>query len=313
MTVRHLLRHGVVASAATLLLAGCGSSSQTFPDAHLVPEEPGFYAVHNNQLMKRLDGDREWESETWKWRSDLPADVEFVVYDANIKNSGKPKHELVRLHRVGWLRSEIDADGNIQPIVKGNRWVVPETEVTRVPLTVDNVAGRADVIRATPGKPLSDGLYSLQLRSGRGSKNSRIGVNWPALDHDKYAGRNCFDRYAGLQGERLRPCGRQHEFMMARDLRLHLVKPRRQTVNGVDRMVVQGVLANSGKDPRQVPPLTGELKDGNGQVIKTWRFIPEADSLAPGESVSFETVVESPPPDTKTVTVNFGRTMTSER
>lgn len=311
MKIGHLLRYGASVPAAALLLAGCSSSSYEYPDAHLVPEKPGLYAVRNDEL-KRLDGDREWENETWKWRSDLPSNVEFVVYDPSIKRDDTSADDTVNLYRVGWLRSEIGADGSIQPIVKGSRWVVPEADVTRVPLAIDHVAGREDVIRATPRESLSEGLYSLQIRSDRVSKNARVGVDWPALNHDDYAASHCFDRYRGMGEGQLRPCGRQHELLLGRDLQLHLVKPYRQTVNGVDQMVIQGVLANSGKQPRRVPPLTAELKDDTGQIIKSWRFVPEADQLAPGESVSFETVVNAPPSGTKTVTVNLGRTMTSE-
>lgn len=312
MVMNNLLRFGAFASATTLFLAGCGSSSyERSADAHLVPDEPGIYAVVEDDRLRRLNGDREWENETWAWRSNLPRDVEFVVYDPNMPADAS-KQQGVSLHRVGWLRSEIDSTGDIRPIVRGSRWVVPETKASSVPLVIDNVAGRQDVVRATPRQSLDDGLYSLQLRAPRVSQNARIGVNWSSMDHDRYAARNCVDRYLGTDGDRLRPCGRQHEFLMGKDLQLHLVKPYRKTVDGVDRMVIQGVLANDGKQSRRVPPLTAELKNSAGQVIKTWRFVPEADRLAPGESVSFETMVEAPPAETETVTVNFGRTMTSE-
>lgn len=306
MLSKSLLRTQAIPVVASLFVAACGSSTVD-PEAYLIPDEPGLYAVRDGEL-KRLNGNREWETETWSWRSRLSSDAEFVASHPSLAQTNGGG---VGLYKVGWVRSDISADGEIQPIVKGSRWAVAKTQEFEVPLMLDRVAGRADVIHAVPRQPLEDGLYSLQLRAGATSKNARIGINWPQLDHDRYAAKQCVDRYREAQGPQLRACDQQHQLLLGKNLRVHLVKPTREIVDGTQTLVIRGVLANSGQQPRQTPPLTAELKDGSGQVLKRWQFAPDVATIRPGDSVPFETRVEAPPSGTKTVNVRFGSTLTS--
>jgi hypothetical protein len=299
----------VLAAIMAALVAGCSfSSGHDYPDAHLVPDEEGIYLVRGGELM-RLDGDREWENETWAWRSSLPANTEFVIFDPSLQYELEQPGQSVRLGEVAWVRSQISSEGDILPNT-GSRWAVPKGELFAVPITLQPVAGRGDVLRVTPREPLEDGLYSIQLRKGGTNKSARFGVNWPVLDHNQYAASHCTDIYIGAvgKGDDYRPCEEQ-QLIVAKGLRVYLVNPRNEQVDGVDTLVVQGIVVNTSGRPRPVPPLTAEVEGPDGTILKQWTFNPSANELAPGQSVSFQTQLTGPPDGTKTVRVKFGQTV----
>lgn len=305
-------RKPVLAAAAATLVTACSFSSEPdYPDAHLVPEDEGIYFVHRGEL-KRLDGDREWEDESWPWRSSLPANAEFVIFHPSLNYEQEVPGQSVRLGNVGWVRSQISSsDGEILPNT-GSRWGVPNSELFQVPVDLQPVAGRGDVVRVTPLEPLQDGLYSLQIRKAGADKTARIGVNWSSVDHDRYAASHCVDRYIGATGEAdgYKPCEEQ-QLIVAEGLRVYLVNPRNEQIDGVDTLVVQGIVVNTSEHPRSVPPLTAEVEGADGTILKQWTFTPSASELAPGQGVSFQTQLSGPPNGTKSVRVKFGETVAS--
>jgi hypothetical protein len=279
-------------------LSACGSSEPI--DAHLVPDEPGIYAVDNNELATRLDGTREWEVQTWDRRSRLDNDVELVVFDPSLGTAGR---EPVQLRRVGWVRSEIASDGSILP-AEDNQWEASDDPAFQVPVRITHVAARPDVIRLTPAVPLSDGLYALRLRTATAAKNARFGVHWPDVDRRTYSSANCLDRYVGATPE-LRGCADQPGQILARGLKLHLVQPEKTIVNGAPALIVRGVVANTSERVRSLPVLEGQLRDASGTVLRQWQFAAAANEVPVGGSVPFKTVVQDPPAGAKNVNVSL--------
>src|SRR5690348_1202153 len=94
-----------------ILLAGTAACAGSQQPSYPVPDEPGIYAfTENDQGLNRLDGDADWETATWPDRSNMPSNVQFVVYDPSL--AGRSAGSSVELWRVPWVRSEIDANGS---------------------------------------------------------------------------------------------------------------------------------------------------------------------------------------------------------
>ncbi len=118
---------------ALLVGAAACAGNNTRAPSYPVPDVPGLYAVNGSGDLQRLDGDREWEAQTWSRRSDLPSNVQFVINEPAL--SGQSPATSVELWKLAWVRSEINAQGQPMPI-PGDQWsVVPIREVQRsVPL-----------------------------------------------------------------------------------------------------------------------------------------------------------------------------------
>ena len=132
----------VARSAACLAflvsLAACagGPRAPSYP----VPDEPGFYALTNGNDLRRLDGDREWEEETWAERSNMPGTVQFVLNDPMLV--GASPGSSVQLWKVAWVRSEINANNQAMPI-SGSPWGIAPIEQFRVPFRYNSPVGPA--------------------------------------------------------------------------------------------------------------------------------------------------------------------------
>jgi hypothetical protein len=276
-----------------ILLAGCSGLDG-------VPREAGLYAV-DNDVSTRLDGDPKWERETWEQRSNFPPGVSFVIRDSGLA-TGNPE-QLIQLHRVGWVRSEITPAGEIQPSV-GSQWANAPIEELRVPVQLSRHDDHEDVIRVTPLGELTPGLYTLSALPPAGIQ-ARFGVQWPGVDRRAYAAAHCVDRYPGSP-ERYRTCAQQDLEIASRQLKIHLVKPETHNLPGQPRqLVVKGVVINTSDRSSRVPPLQGRLVNREGVVIKRWEFLADTSSLAPGASATFETRVTNPPVGASNVQVTF--------
>lgn len=290
-----------------LIVAGCGSASVSGISLgdKSVPDEPGIYATAAEGEVMRLDGDREWEVDTWAERSSLKGDTQFVVTDPALQSLSGSLDEAVRLYRVAWVRSRIARNGEITPI-SGSRWSTPESEPFRVAADVYRVAGREDAVRVVPETALGDGLYSIRLAAGGKSTYARLGVNWKAVDHDRYASGNCVDQYLDESGTQLgfRLCEEQ-PLLGTGGLHVYLVPPRVETVDTVERLIVQGIVVNTSERDTKIPPLTASIHGADGAVIKEWTFKANASDLKPHDSAAFEIALNDPPPATKTVRVKF--------
>ncbi len=91
---------------------------------------------------------------------------------------------------------------------------------------------------------------------------------------------------------------------------LSLEEPRFVIVpgrGGKQRVVVRGVIVNSSQRHKLLPALRAEIEGEEGQVIFTWQIPPDAETLAPGTRLSFDSRVEAdlPDPDSANVYVTF--------
>ena len=69
---------------------------------------------------------------------------------------------------------------------------------------------------------------------------------------------------------------------------------RRQEVEGQQRLIIEGVIANVSERPRPVPSLRASLIDSQGQEIMHWDFSAPTDALSPGDTTTFETSTPAP-------------------
>lgn len=303
-----------LAVAAATGLSACASD----PRPHVpIPEDPGLYAVpalredpDDEDYLQRLDGDEDWETETWNEREDLSPDVQFVIQDPALAG-GASAQDLVELWRVAWVRSELRSDGGAAP-VQGSQWQVARLDPFRVPLVYRQVAGHPGTIHAVPQERLPGGLYSLQLRNSAAPRSARFGVDWDILDRQDYSAANCVDRRSG--GSSYVLCGAPQTVASpagAGGLEISLLDPVAQTVSGQRILVLQGVITNEGSATRAIPPLEAALQDRNGAVLGRWSFAAEQPQLDPGESSTFRTEIRDAPAETSRVNVTFQRSAAS--
>lgn len=72
---------------------------------------------------------------------------------------------------------------------------------------------------------------------------------------------------------------------------------------GTMTLTVRGMVANQSTVERTVPPLVVWLSAEDDRQLQSWGLTLEADSLAPGESVPFETSIENPTEGAKRVEI----------
>lgn len=298
MTNRFLASAGAIALAG-LMSACAGPNMPSFP----LPDEPGLYAIKSDDELLRLDGDRDWEVESWPERSTLDRYTEFVIYEPALTRAAQTDRPLVDLWRVAWLRSEVDASGFAGP-VQGNEWVVAPLDYFRESPTVESVQGWPGYVHVVPNEPLKLGLYSLRLNAGGSGRVARFGVEWPTVDKRLYASRNCVDRYAESEpGYRVCTGGgaEPRQEATAEGLEIVLVDPLR---NG-STLVVQGVVTNTTDRTRRLPGMQAVLLDGSGRKLTHTIIEPRKPELAAGERLRFKTEVANAPASTARIDVEF--------
>src|SRR5262245_20197882 len=123
LTMTTISNMRIARSAISLvLLAGTAACAGSHEPSYPIPDEPGIYAFTNdNPDLRRLDGDSDWEAETWPDRSNMPSSVHFVIYEPAL--AGRSAGNSVELWRVAWVRSDISAQGQAMP-VEGSQWAV---------------------------------------------------------------------------------------------------------------------------------------------------------------------------------------------
>src|ERR1051325_4680799 len=113
------------------LLVGVAACAGNREPSYPIPDDPGIYAITSNGDLQQLDGERDWEAETWPERSNMQPNVQFVISDPAL--AGRAPGTSVELWRVAWVRSEISAQNQAMPI-EGSQWAVAPIEEFRVPL-----------------------------------------------------------------------------------------------------------------------------------------------------------------------------------
>ena len=77
------------------------------------------------------------------------------------------------------------------------------------------------------------------------------------------------------------------------------------TNDGVQVLLVQGRIVSTAKRMVDVPRLRFAVRNGSGNEIYSWTALPKRSLLAPGETLTFESRLASPPPETRDVLVRF--------
>ncbi|HXF86902.1 MAG TPA: DUF3426 domain-containing protein [Xanthobacteraceae bacterium] len=90
-----------------------------------------------------------------------------------------------------------------------------------------------------------------------------------------------------------------------RDLVFRDIRTFNETRDGVSTLVIEGVIASTGRTPVEVPRLRLALRDATRQEIVTWTAAPEQSKLAPGETLSFRSRLATPPEHGHDVVVRF--------
>jgi predicted Zn finger-like uncharacterized protein len=90
-----------------------------------------------------------------------------------------------------------------------------------------------------------------------------------------------------------------------RGLALADITTETQTKDGVQVLLVQGQIVSTAKRAVEVPRLRFAVRNGGGNEIYSWTALPNRSLLGPGEALSFESRLASPPPETRDVLVRF--------
>ena len=90
---------------------------------------------------------------------------------------------------------------------------------------------------------------------------------------------------------------------------LSIGQPQTRAVIGEDKRVLEvtGEITNTGAEAIQVPILRGALRNAQGLEVHVWSFRTEEPRILPGETVRYETAVESPPSGATGLYVSFAR------
>jgi predicted Zn finger-like uncharacterized protein len=83
------------------------------------------------------------------------------------------------------------------------------------------------------------------------------------------------------------------------------VTTERETRDGVEVLVIQGMIVNEFKRPAEVPRLRFSLRYPSGYEVYSWTALPNRNVLLPGESLPFSSRLASPPREGDRVEVRF--------
>jgi hypothetical protein len=321
-----------------VLLASVSACAGTREPSYPVPDEPGIYAFTTKDDLRRLDGDRDWELESWPERSNMPGNVHFVINEPAL--AGRSAGNSVELWRVAWVRSEIDPQGQAMPI-EGSEWAVAPLAPFAIPFRYESPSGQTDIVHIVPTVPLEPGLYTLRV-ANPGARQARVGVGWNDIDQRQYSTMNCVDRY---DGNVYRPCNaavaatapagdplapaltadasngglaslappqpapvvvqqapaQPVAATSAQGLQIALADPVRRN----DGLLIQGAIINTSNAVRAIPTMQGSLENAAGQEMRRWIFQPPVQSLQPGERANFSTEVRPIPTGTARASVAF--------
>jgi predicted Zn finger-like uncharacterized protein len=90
-----------------------------------------------------------------------------------------------------------------------------------------------------------------------------------------------------------------------RNLKFENVRISKDTLDGVNALVVEGSIVSTSDKPAEVPRLRFAARNASGQEVYTWTALPNRSILGPGESLEFSSRLVSPPADANDVMVRF--------
>ena len=90
-----------------------------------------------------------------------------------------------------------------------------------------------------------------------------------------------------------------------RNLKFDKVKIVKEAQDGVNILIVEGLIVNTASKPTEVPRLRFSARNATGQEVYTWTALPRRSLLPPGEHVEFQSRLAAPPADATEVMVRF--------
>lgn len=93
-----------------------------------------------------------------------------------------------------------------------------------------------------------------------------------------------------------------------RNLKFENVRISREGQDGVNMLVIEGIIVSTASKPVEVPRLRFAARNASGQEVYTWTALPSRSILEPGERLEFSSRLASPPPDASDVMVRFFNT-----
>ena len=85
------------------------------------------------------------------------------------------------------------------------------------------------------------------------------------------------------------------------------VKSERETKDDVDILVVRGIVANVGEEPRMVPLIRVSLYNSDDKEVQSVVVTPTKAELKPKATVGFKARLEDPPASARRLEVTFSR------
>ena len=80
---------------------------------------------------------------------------------------------------------------------------------------------------------------------------------------------------------------------------------RKEQQDGVQMLVVEGVIKSTSRRNAEVPRLRFAVRNIAGQEIYSWTALPARNVIAPGATMPFRSRLASPPPEAHAVLVRF--------
>jgi predicted Zn finger-like uncharacterized protein len=90
-----------------------------------------------------------------------------------------------------------------------------------------------------------------------------------------------------------------------RHLKFENVHISKEAQDGVNVLIVDGIIVSDSKKPVAVPRLRFAARSATGQEVYTWTALPARSILGPGETLEFRSRLASPPADAADVMVRF--------
>jgi hypothetical protein len=90
-----------------------------------------------------------------------------------------------------------------------------------------------------------------------------------------------------------------------RSLKFDNVRISKESLDGVNTLVVEGTIVSISDKATEVPRLRFAARNATGQEVYTWTALPTRSILGPGESLEFSSRLVSPPADASDVMVRF--------
>ncbi len=90
-----------------------------------------------------------------------------------------------------------------------------------------------------------------------------------------------------------------------RHLKFEKVRISKEAQDGINVLIVQGVIVSEASKPAEVPRLRFAVRNATGQEIYTWTALPTRSVLGPGERLEFRSQIPAPPSNATNVKVRF--------